>query len=134
MHYMLDTNICIELIRGRGKHVLAHIKKQGVGDIGLSIITYAELEHGVWKSARPEQNLIALNLFCAPLELVPFDTDAASAYGKLRAQLEKAGKVIGPMDMLIAAHALSLGCTLITNNEREFRRVKGLPVESWIKS
>lgn len=133
MRYMLDTNICIELIRGRGKYVLDRIKKLQVGDIGLSIITYAELEHGVWKSARPEQNRIALDLFCAPLELAPFSSDAATAYGQLRAHLEKAGRVIGPMDLLIAAHALALDCTLITNNEREFRRVKGLRVENWLK-
>jgi tRNA(fMet)-specific endonuclease VapC len=133
MQYMLDTNICIELIRGRGESVLAQIQKQKVGDIGLSIITYAELEHGVWKSARPEQNLLALNLFCAPLELAPFDTDAAAAYGRLRARLERAGCIIGPMGLLIAAHALALGSILVTNNEREFCRVEGLHVENWRK-
>lgn len=132
MRYMLDTNICIELIRGRGERVLKKIKTLQVNDIGLSVITYSELEHGVWKSAKPEQNRIALNLFCAPLEIAPFASDAAAAYGRLRAQLEKAGKIIGPMDLLIAAHALALGCTLITNNEREFRRVKGLRVGNWL--
>lgn len=132
MRYMLDTNICIELIRGRGERVLKKIKTLQIDDIGLSVITYAELEHGVWKSTRPEQNRIALNLFCAPLEIAPFESDAAAACGRLRAQLEKLGKVIGPMDLLIAAHALALGCTLITNNEREFCRVKGLRVGNWL--
>ena len=132
MRYMLDTNICIELIRGRGERVLKKVKKLQVNDIGLSVLTYAELEHGIWKSARPEQNRIALNLFCAPLEIAPFESDAAAVYGRLRAQLEETGKVIGPMDLLIAAHALTLSCTLITNNEREFRRVKGLQVENWL--
>lgn len=132
MRYMLDTNICIELIRGRGERVLKKVKKLQVNDIGLSVLTYAELEHGIWKSARPEQNRIALNLFCAPLEIAPFESDAAAVYGRLRAQLEETGKVIGPMDLLIAAHALALGCSLITNNEREFRRVKGLRVENWL--
>ena len=132
MRYMLDTNICIELIRGRGERLLKKIKALQVSDIGLSVITYAELELGVWKSTRPEQNRIALNLFCAPLELAPFEFDAAAVYGRLRAQLEGAGKVIGPMDLLIAAHALALNCVLITNNEREFRRVEGLCVENWL--
>ncbi len=132
MRYMLDTNICIELIRGRGERVLKKVQKLQVNDIGLSVITYAELEHGVWISAKPEQNWIALNLFCAPLEIAPFESDAAAVYGHLRAQLEAAGKVLGPMDLLIAAHALSLSCILITNNEREFRRVKGLSVENWL--
>jgi len=132
MRYMLDTNICIELIRGRGERLLKKIKALQVSDIGLSVITYAELELGVWKSTRPEQNRIALNLFCAPLELAPFELDAAAVYGRLRAQLEGAGKAIGPMDLLIAAHALALNCVLITNNEREFRRVEGLYVENWL--
>lgn len=132
MRYMLDTNICIELIRGRGERVLKKVKKLQVNDIGLSVLTYAELEHGIWKSTRPEQNRVALNLFCAPLEIAPFESDAAAVYGRLRAQLEETGKVIGPMDLLIAAHALALGCSLITNNEREFRRVKGLRVENWL--
>ncbi len=132
MRYMLDTNICIELIRGRGAGVIDKIKALHVNDIGLSVITYAELEHGIWKSTRPEQNKIALSLFCAPLEIASFESDTAAAYGRLRADLERADKLIGPMDLLIAAHALALGCILVTNNEREFCRVEGLQVENWL--
>lgn len=132
MRYMLDTNICIEIIRGRGEHAVKRIKKCKIGEVGLSVITVSELEHGVWKSARPQRNQQALYCFCAPLELLAFDYPAALAYGKLRAALEKMGQIIGPMDLLIAAHALALGTTLVTNNEREFRRVKGLVVENWL--
>lgn len=102
-----------------------------MGDVGISAITLAELEHGVEKSARPEQNRIALTQFCAPLEILPFDDASASAYGRIRAALEKKGQVIGPMDLLIAAHALTAAHTLVTSNEKELRRVKGLRVENW---
>ncbi len=132
MRYMLDTNICIEIIRGRGVNALKRLMKCSTGEVGLSVITFSELEHGVWKSTSPQRNQQALYCFCAPLELLPFDCSAASAYGQLRASLEKAGKIIGPMDMLIAAHALASGSTLVTNNEREFRRVAGLAVENWL--
>lgn len=132
MRYMLDTNICIEIIRGRGENAVKRIKKCRIGDVALSVITFSELEHGVWKSAFPARNQQALYCFCAPLELLPFDCAAASAYGQLRATLEKAGKTIGPMDLLIAAHALASGTTLVTNNEWEFRRVAGLAVENWL--
>jgi tRNA(fMet)-specific endonuclease VapC len=97
------------------------------------MITLAELEYGVEKSARPEQNRIALMEFCAPLELRPFEDSAAAEYGTIRACLERRGDVIGPLDQLIAAHALAEGATLVTNNEREFRRIEGLSVENWMK-
>jgi len=129
---MLDTNICIELIRGRGGKVLNRLKRCRVGEVGISAITLAELEHGVEKSSRPEQNRIALDTFCAPLEICPFDSAAAKVYGDIRTLLERSGQVIGPLDMLIAAHALAEGVTLVTNNEREFRRIKKLPVENWL--
>ncbi|MBI4558180.1 MAG: type II toxin-antitoxin system VapC family toxin [Candidatus Hydrogenedentes bacterium] len=132
MRYLLDTNICIELIRGRGAKVLERLKRCKIGEVGISAITLAELEHGVEKSAQPERNRLALSEFCAPLEVRPFDDAAAAAYGKVRAVLERAGKILGPMDLLIAAHALAEGGTLITNNEREFRRVHGLTIENWL--
>ncbi len=119
-------------MRGRGAGVIDKIKTPHVNDIGLSVITYAELEHGIWKSTRPDQNRIALSFFCAPLKIAPFESDAAVAYGRLRADLERAGQRIGPMDLLIAAHALALGCILVINNEREFCRVEGLPIENWL--
>ena len=102
-----------------------------VGDIGISVITLAELEYGVSKSSRPAKNRAALDQFISPLEVSPFDRQATAAYGKLRATLEKKGQSIGSMDLLIAAHALSLGVRLITHNIREFGRVPGLRVEDW---
>lgn len=132
IRYLLDTNICIELIRGRDANVLKRMKKCAIGEVGLSAITLAELEHGVMKSSRPEQNSIALDTFCAPLEICPFDSTAARAYGDIRTLLERRGQVIGPLDLLIAVHALSQGAVLITNNEREFRRIKDLAIENWL--
>jgi tRNA(fMet)-specific endonuclease VapC len=132
IRYMLDTNICIAFIRKHSARVLKHLRRCEVGEVGLSVITLAELEYGVAKSARPEQNRIALTVFCAPLEICPFGGIAAQAYGKIRADLERKGTVIGPMDLLIAAHALAEEAIVVTNNEREFRRVEALKVENWL--
>ena len=102
------------------------------GDVGVSSITVAELQFGVQKSQRPLQNQEALALFLAPLIIADFDHAAAEAYGVIRADLERQGTPIGSLDTLIAAHALSLGVTLVTDNEREFSRVPGLQVENWV--
>ena len=131
MKFMLDTNICIELIRRRSTRVLLRLQQCSPGDVGMSSITLAELEFGVHKSRMPDRNKLALAEFAAPLEILPFDDLAAASYGELRARLERQGQPIGSMDMLIAAHALSRGLTLVTNNEREFRRVPGLRVTNW---
>ena len=128
---LLDTNICIHLIRERPATVVERIQEYAVGDIGISVITLAELEYGVSKSARPAQNKQALDRFVEPLMVPDFDRPATVAYGKLRATLEKKGQMIGGMDLLIAAHALSLNVRLVTHNVREFTRVPGLKVESW---
>jgi tRNA(fMet)-specific endonuclease VapC len=112
--------------------VLGRFTSFTVRVIGISTITLAELEYGAAKSQQPKKNREALEQFISPLEVAAFDREATAAYGKIRAALEKRGSPIGSMDMLIAAHALSLGVTLVTNNEREFRRVPGLPVENWI--
>lgn len=130
--YMLDTNICIEVIRGRGAAVLDRLRALDVGDALLSVITVAELEHGAAKSAFPDRNRVQLAKFCSPFEILPFDGMAAGVYGEIRAYLERDGKSIGPLDTLIAAHALSTSAILVTNNEREFRRVPDLPVENWL--
>lgn len=130
--YMLDTNICIEVIRGRGSAALDRLRALAIGDAVLSVITVAELEHGAAKSAFPERNRIQLAKFCSPFEILPFDGMAAEVYGGIRADLERDGKSIGPFDTLIAAHALSAGAILVTNNEREFRRVPDLQVENWL--
>ncbi len=131
MKYLLDTNICIYLINRKPPQVLRHFQKHTPGDIGVSSITVAELQFGVQKSRYPEQNRNALELFLLPLLIADFDTQAAVIYGNLRATLEKAGTPIGALDTLIAAHALSLDATLVTNNIREFSRVSGLSLEDW---
>lgn len=131
MKLMLDTNVCIYLIRERPPSVLERFASHAVGDIGISVITLAELEYGVSKSSRPARNREALDQFIAPLEVASFDRRATAAYGKLRTILEKKGQSIDSMDLLIAAHALSLDVRLITRNVREFGRVPGLSVEDW---
>lgn len=131
MKFMLDTNICIFLIKKKSPDILRHIKKYSAGDIGISSITLAELEYGVEKSKHVERNRPALNEFILPLEIAPFDEKAAETYGYIRAMLEKKRVPIGSMDMLIGAHALSLGVTLVTNNVKELNRIKGLKIVDW---
>ncbi len=132
MRYMLDTNICIYLIKKKPAGVVRRLQSLQISDVSLSSITLGELEYGVEKSQRPEQNRWALMEFLSPLDILSFDDDAAQRYGKLRSRLERSGNLIGPMDLLIAAHALSLGAVLVTNNASEFRRVEELTVENWV--
>ncbi|MEO0870099.1 MAG: type II toxin-antitoxin system VapC family toxin [Cyanobacteria bacterium J06642_11] len=132
MKYLLDTNICIYIIKRRPPSVLNRFRTCQLGDIGISTITVAELTHGTQKSQQPQKNQAALDQFLLPLEIVDFDFAAAQTYGTIRADLEKKGIPIGPLDFLIAAQALSLGVSLITNNEKEFLRVPGLTVENWV--
>jgi tRNA(fMet)-specific endonuclease VapC len=129
---MLDTNICIQIIRLRPRSVLERFGALAVGDIGLSAITLAELEYGASNSRDPKRNRDALQQFTAPLDIAAFDRGATEAYGRVRTVLERKGQRIGPMDLLIAAHALSLGVRLVTSNEAEFKRVPGLVVENWL--
>ena len=134
MQYMLDTNICIYIIKEKPPNVIERFLQTDVSQIGISSITLSELLYGVSKSSKPEQNQIALAQFAAPLEILPYDDAAAQYYGDLRAELEKQGTPIGSLDMLIAAHAISLGSVLITNNEREFIRIPNLKIENWVIS
>jgi len=129
---LLDTNICIYLIKKKPLKVLKKLSEYAVSDIGISSITVAELLYGVEKSSLQERNRDALNGFLAPFEIMPFDDLAAEVYGRIRAGLERKGTPIGSMDMLIAAHALSLGVTLVTNNTKEFKRVPHLQVANWV--
>lgn len=131
MKYLLDTNICIYLINERPKKVLAHFKRHSLGDIGISSVTVSELAFGVAKSAS-SKNSAALEAFLLPLNVVDYDAGAAMIYGDIRATLERQGKTIGPIDMLIAASALSRQLILVTNNEKEFRRISKLKVENWL--
>ena len=130
--FLLDTNVCVELLRGRAPRLFERLRRCEIDEIGISGITLAELQYGVAKSARPARHTELLAEFCAPLAILPFDDIAAETYGRVRTELERTGLSIDPLDTLIAAHALSLGLTLVTNNEREFRRVTGLLVENWL--
>ena len=132
MKYLLDTNICIYLIKHHPPVVRKHFERLVPGDVGISSITLAELEYGVQKSRFPEKNRAALTQFVLPLEVPAFDAEAALAYGQVRADLGTRGVPIGALDLLIAAQALALGVVLVTNNVREFRRVRGLRVENWV--
>jgi tRNA(fMet)-specific endonuclease VapC len=131
MKILLDTNICIYLIKRQTSIVLKHFEAYQVGDIGISSITLSELRYGVAKSAHREKNAQALEEFIIALEVLPFDEKAADIYGTIRTDLEKAGKLIGAMDMLIAAHAISLSVPLATNKVREFSRIASLNIVNW---
>ncbi|MDN5330880.1 MAG: tRNA(fMet)-specific endonuclease VapC [Tepidanaerobacteraceae bacterium] len=133
MKYMLDTNICIYIIKKKPTEVIERFKKLDIGDICISSITLAELWYGVEKSQYKEKNRAALAAFIAPFEILPFSDKAATSYGEIRAFLEKRGESIGAYDLLIAAHALSENLTLVTNNVREFARIPGLSVENWVE-
>jgi len=129
---LLDTNICIYIINAKPPQVLARFHRFRLGEIGLSSVVAAELAYGVAKSGS-ERNRGALEMFLAPLEVMPFDESAVWKYGELRADLERRGESIGSLDTMIAAHALGLNAVLVTNNTREFSRVPGLRLENWVE-
>lgn len=131
MEYMLDTDTCIYIIRRKPVEVIDRFRELQISQVVISSITLSELEYGVIKSSKPEQNHLALAQFLAPIEILPYGDGAEQHYGKLRVYLERQGTPIGSLDMLIAGHALSTGCTLITNNVREFKRVPNLEVSNW---
>lgn len=131
MKYLLDTNICIYLINNRPASVLARFHACAAGDVGVSIVTALELAFGVEKSGSAK-NKLALEKFLAPLEVLPLDDATRWHYARLRTELEGLGTPVGALEMQIAAHALSLDCVLVTNNLREFARVKGLRLENWV--
>ncbi|MCH5345233.1 MAG: type II toxin-antitoxin system VapC family toxin [Acetatifactor sp.] len=132
MKYMLDTNICIFIIKHRPENVIRKFMEHDPDDICISAITYAELAHGVEQSQAREKNRIALTLLLSEIQIVPFDDLAAQIYGAVRADLQKKGTPFGPLDTLIAAHAKALNLTLVTNNTKEFARVDGLTLDDWV--
>lgn len=132
MRYMLDTNICIYCIKHKPEQVFLRLQEHDPSEICISAVTYAELVHGVEKSQAVEKNRLALTLLLANIEILDFDTKAAECYGEIRADLEKRGTPIRPLNMMIAGHAKSLDYTVVTNNTKEFRRVQGLKLENWV--
>jgi len=133
MEYLLDTNICIYIIKKKPIQVFEKLISLNPGQVGISSITLAELQYGVAKSTNSKSNSEALEKFLVPLEILEFDSLAAVEYGRIRTNLEKNGTPIGPMDLLIAANAIAENLVLVTNNEREFERVEGLKIENWTK-
>ena len=129
---MLDTDICIYTIKRKPSSVVNRLEQLKPGELAMSAITFAELVNGAKKSKYVEANMERLNALGELIDVRPFDKQAALFYGSVRSSLEKRGEVIGGNDLLIAAHALSLNWTLVTNNEKEFRRVEGLRVENWV--
>lgn len=133
MKYLLDTNICIYIIKRKPLQVWQRFQRMSPKDVGISVITVAELNYGVYKSQRQTENKLALDKFLLPLQIIPFDEKSTVIYGQIRAALEKQGRIIGGMDLLIAAQAISLNVTLVTNNVDEFARIPELLMENWLR-
>lgn len=131
MKYLLDTNICVFLFRRKSPAVSQRLYQTQAGEVGISTVTLAELRYGADRSGDPPKNHAVIDAFLTTVSVREFDEEAASMYGSVRTVLESLGIPIGPLDNMIAAHALSLGLTLVTNNVREFSRVAGLVVEDW---
>ena len=131
MIYMLDTNICIYILKNNDERLINKFRLYSFGDIGISSIVYSELIYGVEKSLKRDANMKNLLKFLSSIKIYDYDVGASNEYGIIRNKLEREGDVIGSMDLLIAAHAKSLAVILVTNNENEFKRVAGLKVENW---
>lgn len=133
MKYMLDTNICIYAIKHKPEIVIKNFLQHDPDEICISSITYAELMYGVEKSQAVDRNRMAMAMFLSPITIREFNAAAAEEYGKIRADLEKKGTPIGPMDMMIAAHAKAEKLIIVTNNVKEFNRVNDLTIENWVE-
>jgi tRNA(fMet)-specific endonuclease VapC len=131
--YLLDTNICIYLIRKQPPKVLERLMACSPDEVALSVVTLSELAYGVSKSQAQAKNRASLELFLTPFRVLDYTVEVAFAYGEIRAELEQKGTPIGAMDLMIAAHAKATGATLVSNNLREFRRVAGLQTENWAR-
>jgi tRNA(fMet)-specific endonuclease VapC len=131
LRYMLDTNICIYVIKSRPAGLRERFNSLA-DQLCISAITLAEIIYGAEKSARPVENLAIIEQFAARLDILPFGERAATHYGQLRAELERAGHPVGLHDMMIGGHARSEGLTLVSNNLREFQRMAGLRLENWV--
>jgi tRNA(fMet)-specific endonuclease VapC len=131
VRYMLDTNICIYLRQNRPPEVTTRFRQMQYGDAVISVITYGELQYGAERSRQRTHALESLRRLVSLLPVIPLPEEAAIAHGEIRATLEARGEMIGGNDLWIAAHAKSAGITLVTNNEREFKRVPGLKIQNW---
>ncbi|XZE20383.1 type II toxin-antitoxin system tRNA(fMet)-specific endonuclease VapC [Pirellulaceae bacterium SH449] len=131
MKFLLDTNICIFVIKQKPAEVVKRFTQYSAEELGISTITLAELRYGADKSSHPSKNHTALDMFLSPLAILDFDPQCSEIYGIVRSDLERRGQPIGPLDTMIAAHALRLRIPLVTNNTKEFSRVPGLPIEDW---
>ena len=134
LRYMLDTDTCVYIARGKHRRVQVRLAQIAFGAIAVSAATYGELAYGAAKSKLSHLAEQSLNALMVNTRILPIDDQVATAYGKLRADLERRGRTIGNNDLWIGAHALSLGLILVTNNEREFRRIDGLSIENWASS
>ena len=133
MNYFLDTNICIYFLKGKFKKIVTNLKIINAANIKIPAIVKAELLYGVYKSANKKSNLIKVQRFLQPFQIIPFDEKAAENYASVRSALEKSGKIIGPNDLIIAASVLANNGILVTNNEDEFKRVPKLRLKNWTK-
>lgn len=131
MIYLLDTNICIYIIKKKPQVVLKKLKSRSPNEIFISSITVAELEYGVAKSDYPEKNKLSLIEFLSIFNILSFDDRDAVEFGTIKAHLSRKGKIIGPMDLLISAQAKSKNLVLVTNNVKEFERIPDLRIENW---
>jgi tRNA(fMet)-specific endonuclease VapC len=131
--YLLDTNICIYLIRKQSPKVLERLMACSPDEVALSVVTLSELAYGVSKSQAQAKNRASLELFLTPFRVLDYTVEVAFIYGEIRAELEQKGTPIGAMDLMIAAHAKAAGAILVSNNLKEFRRVSGLPTENWAR-
>ena len=131
MQHLLDTSICVYIANRKPEHVLQRFQRMRPRDLGMSVVTYLELVYGAWKSQRVRANLAAIERLRFLIPVQPLDAGVADHYGKIRSKLELRGSPIGAYDLLIAAHAMSLDLILVTNNVREFSRIKGLRLENW---
>lgn len=131
--FMLDTDCCVALLRGQAPRAVDRLRKLGLERVHLSAVTVGELLTCAARSRSPLESTVRVVRFCASLQVVSFDDRAAATYARARAALEERGTTIGPLDTLIAGHALALGVTLVTGNTREFGRIAGLTLENWVK-
>ena len=132
MIYLLDTNTCIYFLNRSSEKIISQFKRFSPSEINLPSITVAELYYGAEKSKAKKKNWAVVENFVSTFEIVPFDEKSCEIYARIRTSLEKSGVPIGPMDLLIASISLSNNSTLVTNNTKEFSRIKGLKLENWV--